>query len=240
MDSFSRTELLVGREAMERLRRCRVAVFGIGGVGGSAAEALARCGVGAIDLFDSDRVSLTNLNRQVIALHSTLGRLKVDVMAERLLDIHPDLRVEKHALFYLPENADTVDLTPFDYVVDAVDTVAAKLELIQRCQRLGVPILSAMGAGNRLDPGRLKIGDVYETSVCRLARVMRRELRKRGVTRLTVAYSTEEPLEIPPERAAALAEEGNTRRAVPGSVAFVPPAMGMLMASRVIRDLIAR
>ena len=234
MGQYERTERLLGEAAMARLRKARVAVFGIGGVGGYAAEALARSGVGALDLFDHDRVSLTNLNRQIIALHSTLGRLKVDVMRERILDIDPSCDVRTHAVFYLPENAEDFDLTVYSCIVDAVDTVAAKLTLIEQARKAGVPVISAMGAGNKLDPSRLRIADISETSVCPLARVMRRELRKRGIAALKVAYSAEEPVRpLPPS-----GDEGETaRRAVPGSAAFVPSAMGLLIASEVVRDL---
>ncbi|MBR1585648.1 MAG: tRNA threonylcarbamoyladenosine dehydratase [Clostridia bacterium] len=248
MDQFARTELLIGHDAIETLHAARVAVFGIGGVGGNAAEALVRCGVGSIDLFDDDKVCLTNLNRQVIAVHSTIGQNKVDVMEARLKDINPKVQVTKHALFYLPDVADTIDLSCFDYIIDAVDTVTAKLELITRADRLGVPIISAMGAGNRLDPTQLKIGDLYETSTCRLARVMRREARRRGIRRLTVAYSTEEPIKVQEDasiscRYHCVCPPGTTRkctarRDIPGSIAFVPPAMGLLIASKVARDLI--
>ncbi len=236
MNQFARTELLYGAEALARLQKSRVAVFGIGGVGGSAAEALARSGVGALELFDDDVVSLTNLNRQVVATRDTLGQPKVDAMAARLHSIVPEAEIVPHRMFYTPENADEVDLSRFDYVVDAVDTVAAKLELAVRATALGVPIISAMGAGNKLDPTKLIVTDLYSTSVCPLARVMRRELRRRGVARLKVAYSTEPPVipkGAPPE------EEGPhaARRAVPGSAAVVPPAMGLVIAGEVLRAL---
>ena len=236
MNQFARTELLFGTEALERLQNARVAVFGIGGVGGSAAEALARSGVGALELFDDDVVSLTNLNRQVVATRDTLGMPKVDAMAARLRSIVPDAEIVPHRMFYTPENADEVDLSRFDYVVDAVDTVAAKLELAVRATVLGVPIISAMGAGNKLDPTKLVVTDVYKTSVCPLARVMRRELRKRGVSHLKVAYSTEPPVE---PKGAPPTEEGPhaVRRAVPGSAAIVPPAMGLVIAGEVLREL---
>jgi tRNA A37 threonylcarbamoyladenosine dehydratase len=212
-----------------------VAVFGLGGVGGSAAEALARSGVGTLDLFDDDTVSLTNLNRQAVATVDTLGMVKVDAMAERVAAVAPGVRVAKHRMFYVPENADGVDLSVYDYIVDAVDTVAAKLELAVRATALGVPIISAMGAGNKLDPTRLLISDISKTSVCPLARVMRRELRKRGVSHLKVAWSTE-----PPSAAlGALQEEdaAHPRRSIPGSTAFVPPAMGLAIAAEVVRTL---
>ena len=235
MNQFARTEALLGPEAMERLARARVAVFGVGGVGGYVVEALARSGVGALELFDDDAVALTNLNRQIIATHDALGRAKVEVMAERVHSIAPECAVVPHRLFYSPETADAVDLSRFDYVVDAVDTVAAKLELAVRATALGVPIISAMGAGNKLDPTRLVVSDIYETSACPLARVMRRELRKRGVKGLKVAWSTE-----PPALSKAAPDEApgaHPRRSVPGSTAFVPPAMGLVIAAQVARDL---
>ncbi len=243
MDQFFRSALLIGREGIEKLGRARVALFGVGGVGGYAAEALARSGVGSIDLFDPDAVSLTNLNRQIVALHSTLGQPKAEVMARRLRDVNPEIKVTAHALFYLPENADQVDLSSYDYIADAIDTVTAKLELIERAHRLGVPIISAMGAGNRLDPAQVRIGDIFETQNCPLARIMRKELRKRGIPALRVAYSTEEALSPLPEEAAALRAEtpavNAPRRDTPGSMMFVPAAMGLVMAAAIVRDLIA-
>ena len=248
MGQFSRTELLLGKEGLGRLSAARVAVFGIGGVGGYAAEALVRSGIGAIDLIDDDRVCLSNLNRQVIALHSTIGRLKVDVMRDRLLDINPGLKAVAHALFYLPETADVLDLSVYDYVIDAVDTVKAKLELACRAAELKMPIISAMGAGNKLDPARLRVADIYDTSVCPLARVMRGELRKRGIKRLKVVYSTEEALTLQMEEEINLQEKdicppgsirgGKERRSIPGSTAFVPPAMGLMIAGEVVRDIV--
>lgn len=234
MEQFEREALLIGWEGVEKLRSVRVALFGVGGVGGYVAEALIRCGVGSLDFYDNDQVALSNLNRQIIALHSAVGRDKVDVMAERLRDISPDARITGHKLFYLPEEADKVDFASFDYIADAIDTVAAKLDIIERASRLGVPVISAMGAGNRLDPTRLRVGDIYETEGCPLARVMRRELRKRGVPSLKVVYSTE------PAIAPLSAPEASSRRAVPGSIAFVPPAMGLIMASVIVRDLIGK
>lgn len=234
MNQFERAERLLGAEAMARLAAARVAVFGLGGVGGNAAEALARSGVGALELFDNDRVSLTNLNRQLVATHETIGRYKADALAERLRAIAPEAEITPRRMFYLPENADEVDLARFDYIVDAVDTVAAKLELACRATALGVPIISALGAGNRLDPTKLTVTDVFSTSVCPLARVMRRELRRRGIDRLKVACSTEPPTRPAP----AETEPGAPRRDVPGSTAFVPPAMGLVIASAVVRDLI--
>lgn len=232
MSQFARTEMLLGSQAMSRLHAARVAVFGVGGVGGFAAEALIRAGVGSIDLIDNDTVALSNLNRQIIALHSTLGRSKVQVMAERLQDINPSARITCHEMFYLPENADAIDLSRFDYVIDAVDTVAAKLELITRTDALGVPIISAMGAGNKLDPSQIVITDIYKTATCPLARVIRAQCRKRGIRRLKVAYSTEPALHPAP------AEEPTSRRSTPGSVSFVPSVMGLMLAGEVVRDII--
>ena len=194
-EQFSRTELLIGREAMEVLASSRVAVFGVGGVGGYVAEALARSGVGELDLIDSDRICLSNLNRQIIALHSTIGRYKTDVMRERILDINPEAVVHVHRCFYLPENRAEFDFKRYSYVVDAVDTVTAKIGLVMQAQEAGVPIISSMGAGNKMDPTRFEVADLYKTSVCPLAKVMRRELKKRGVKRLKVVYSKEEPLQ---------------------------------------------
>ena len=232
---LQRTELLLGAAAMEKLAAARVAVFGLGGVGGSAAEALARSGIGALDIFDDDVVSLSNLNRQAVAARSTVGLRKVDAMAARLSDVAPGVNVTPRQLFYTPETADQVDLSQYDYIVDAVDTVAAKLELAVRATALGVPIISAMGAGNKLDPTRLRISDISKTSVCPLARVMRRELRKRGIAHLKVAWSTEPPAPARGE----LSPEGAThpRRSIPGSTAFVPPAMGLAIAAEVVRTL---
>ena len=234
---FSRTAALLGDEAMQRLHKARVAVFGVGGVGGYAVEALVRSGVGTVDVFDKDDVSITNLNRQIIALLSTVGQDKVSVIAARMRDISPDVIIHEHKMFYLPENADEIDLAAYDFVVDAVDTVAAKIELALRCERLGVPLIAAMGAGNKLDPSKLQISDIYKTSVCPLARAMRTALRKKGVKHQTVAYSTEEPV----RPAEAIATEGpnptGSRKDVPASAAFVPSAMGLLIASHVVRTL---
>ncbi len=257
-DQFARTELLLGAEAMEKLRSARVAVFGIGGVGGYVVEALARSGVGALDLIDSDEVCLTNLNRQIIATHSTVGRAKADVMRERVLDINPEARVETHRCFYLPETKNLFDFSKYSYVVDAVDTVTAKIALVLEAQRTGVPIISSMGTGNKLDPTRFEVADIYETSVCPLAKVMRRELKKRGVERLKVVYSREEPIssgrlsghmgeELSQSERLTLLEKGEERelpppgrRAVPGSVAFVPPVAGLILAGEVVKDLTGR
>lgn len=234
MDQFERTRILIGDEALARLRAARVAVFGVGGVGGYVVEALSRSGVGALDLVDNDTVGLTNLNRQIIATHSTVGRYKVDVAAERVADINPDCAVRTYKIFYLPETEGEFDFTQYDYIVDAIDTVAAKISLVLNAQRVGTPILCALGTGNKLDPGKLEIGDLYDTSVCPLARVMRRELRRRGVTHLQVLWSREEPIKP------LLSEEVTIRRSVPGSTAFVPPAAGLMIASEVVRQLIGR
>ena len=228
---FSRTELLLGQDAMERLQQARVAVFGVGGVGGYVAEALARSGIGAIDLIDKDSVSLTNLNRQIIALRSTIGRDKVDVMRERILDINPECKVQTCKCFYLPETKDEFDFSQYSYVVDAVDTVTAKIQLVMEAQEQQVPIISSMGAGNKLNPAAFEVADIYQTSVCPLAKVMRRELKKRGVKHLKVVYSREQPIShTEPQRI----ENG---KAIPGSVAFVPSVAGLIIASEVIKDL---
>lgn len=239
-NQFARTALLFGEAAMEKLRSCRVAVFGVGGVGGYVAEALGRSGVGTLDLIDNDTVALTNLNRQIIALHSTLGQYKVDVAAARLRDINPEILVHAHRCFFLPETADQFDFSQYDYVVDAIDTVKGKIEIIMRAKEAGVPVISSMGAGNKLDPSALRVTDIYKTKVCPLARVMRYEMRKRGVKSLKVVYSEELPVQADPDLLAALAaEEGGVRRSIPGSNAFVPSAAGLLIASAVIRDLAA-
>ena len=242
MDQFSRSALLIGREGVEKLSHARVALFGVGGVGGYVAEALARSGVGGIDLFDPDAVSLTNLNRQIVALHSTLGQPKAEVMAQRLRAINPAIKVTAHFLFYLPENADQVDLSSYHYIADAIDTVTAKLDLIQRAYHLGVPIISAMGAGNRMDPTQVRVGDIFDTKNCPLARIMRKELRKRGIPALRVAYSMEKALSPLPEEAAALQAETAVsdapRRDTPGSMMFVPAAMGLAMASVIVREIV--
>ena len=232
-DQFSRTEMLLGPEAMGRLKTKKVAVFGLGGVGGYVCEALVRSGIGA---FDSDTVSLTNLNRQIIATHETVGRYKAEVMRERMLSINPEAQVNIRKCFFLPGNADDFPFGGYDYVVDAVDTVTAKIELVLRAQAENVPIISAMGTGSKLDAGRLRIGDIYETRVCPLAKVMRRELKKRGVKSLKVVWSDEEP--VPPREDAPCEEEpAAARRSVPGSTAFVPAVAGLLMAGEVVRDL---
>ncbi len=234
-NAFSRTQLVLGPRAMQALAGSRVAVFGIGGVGGYVVEALARSGIGALDLVDNDTVSLTNLNRQIIALHSTIGQYKVDVAKARVLDIHPACRVTVSRTFYMPESADQFDFTQYDYVVDCVDTVTAKIHLIMTAKEACVPVISSMGAGNKVDPSAFRVADIYDTQVCPLARVMRHEMRKRHVDHLKVVYSTEPalaPMYTPED-----AEETAARRALPGSTAFVPSAAGLLLASEVVKDL---
>ncbi len=230
-----RTELLLGPEAMTRLRQARVAVFGAGGVGGQAIDALARAGIGSLDIIDDDVISVSNLNRQILALHSTLGRYKAEVARERILDIDPTIQVQAHKVFFTPETAGQFDFSVYDYIVDAIDTVAGKIELAVRGQEAGVPVISAMGAGNKLDPTAFQVADIYETSVCPLARVMRRELKKRGVRALKVVYSQETPIKPAPQDTDM--DGAHPRRAVPGSVSFVPPVAGLILAGEVIRDL---
>ena len=236
-NAFSRTELLLGPVAMERLAGCRVAVFGIGGVGGYVVEALARSGVGALDLIDDDRVSLTNLNRQLHATHSTLGQYKADAARQRILDINPDCCVTVYKTFFLPETENQFDFTQYDYIVDAIDTVKGKLALAEKAQAAGTPIICAMGAGNKLDPAAFRVADIYQTAVCPLARIMRSECRKRGIRKLKVVYSRETPVrpqgEIPADD-----RPGSSRRDIPGSVAFVPAAAGLIIAGEVVRDLV--
>ncbi len=239
LNQFSRTELLLGKESMERLAGARVAVFGVGGVGGYVCEALARSGVGTIDLIDSDEVCLTNLNRQIIATHNTIGRYKVDVMEERMKDINPDICVYKYKCFFLPENSDDFPFDQYDYVVDAIDTVTGKIELVMKCKEKNVPIISSMGAGNKLDATAFRVADIYKTNMCPLAKVMRKELKARGVKKLKVVYSEEKPLTPMGEAAEECREEngGTTRRALPGSIAFVPSVVGLIVAGEVIKDL---
>lgn len=229
-EQFSRIENMMGAEAVERLQRSRVAVFGIGGVGGYAAEALARSGVGHLVLVDKDEVSVSNLNRQLIATHSTVGQPKVEVMKDRIRVINPDCQVEVHQSFYLPDNKDTFDFTQYDYVIDAVDTVTAKIQLVLQAQEAGVPIISSMGTGNKLDPSQLEVADIYKTSVCPLAKVMRHELKKRGVKRLKVVYSRELPRE-------SRCYDETIGKAIPGSMVFVPGAAGLLLAAEVVKEL---
>lgn len=236
LNQFSRTELLLGREGMERLARARVAVFGLGGVGGYAVEALARSGVGALDLIDSDQVGLTNLNRQILAAHRTLGQFKVDAARDRVLEISPETAVNAWKVFYGPNTAEQFDFAQYDYVIDAIDTVTGKLALIQQAQAAGTRIISCMGTGNKLDPTAFQVSDIYETSICPLARVMRKELKKRGVRRLKVVYSQEVPMAL---EGALYQEslEGEVRRQVPGSIAFVPSVAGLILAGEVIKDI---
>lgn len=241
MNEFSRTELLIGQAALEKLQNSRVAIFGVGGVGGYVCEALVRSGVGHFDLIDNDTVSLTNINRQIIALHSTIVKLKVDVMKERMLDINPDVDVSVHPCFYLPETADQFDFSNYDYVVDAIDTVTGKIEIIVQADAHQVPVISSMGAGNKLNPAMMEVSDIYKTSVCPLARVMRRELKKRHIKHCKVVYSKEkaiQPSQASLEKYGADSEENFTKKSIPGSTAFVPSVAGLILASEVIKDLI--
>ena len=247
LNQFSRTQLLIGADAIKKLSESRVAVFGIGGVGGYVCEALVRSGVGHFDLIDDDKVCLTNLNRQILATRKTVGKYKAEVMAERMQEINPEADIRIHKCFFLPENADDFPFDEYDYVIDAVDTVTAKLELIMRCKEKNVPVISAMGAGNKLDAGRMKIADIYETQVCPLARVMRHELRKRGVKKLKVVYSDEQPIRPLEDmsiscRSHCICPPGaqhkcTERRDIPGSTAFVPAVAGLLIAGEVVKDL---
>ena len=249
LNQFSRTELLLGKEAMDKLENARVAVFGIGGVGGYVCEALVRSGVGAFDLIDDDKVCLTNLNRQIIATRKTVGQYKTEVMRDRILEINPKAEVRIHNCFYLPENADDFDFSEYDYVVDAVDTVTAKLELIMRAKESGTPVISSMGAGNKLDASAFRVADIYKTKVCPLAKVMRRELKKRGVKKLKVVYSEEQPIRPVEDmaiscRSHCICPPGakhkcTERRDIPGSVAFVPSVVGLIIAGEVVKDLTA-
>ena len=247
LTQFSRTELLLGKEAMDRLKNARVAVFGIGGVGGYVCEALVRTGVGAFDLIDDDKVCLTNLNRQIIATRKTVGKYKTEVMKERMLEINPDVKVEIHDCFFLPENAKDFPFEEYDYIVDAVDTVTAKIALVMKAKEMDIPIISSMGAGNKLDASKFEVADIYETSVCPLAKVMRRELKKRKVDSLKVVYSKEKartPIEdmsisckahcvCPP----GVQRKCTDRRAIPGSTAFTPSVMGLIMAGEIVNDI---
>ena len=242
-DIFSRTQLIFGEEAMEILANSHVAVFGVGGVGGYTVEALARSGVGAIDLIDDDKVCVTNINRQIIALGSTVGMYKVDAAEKRIHDINPECTVTCHKMFYMPETADKLDFSQYDYVVDAIDTVTGKIEIIMQAKAAGVPVISSMGAGNKVDPTAFEVADIYKTSVCPLARVMRYQLKRRGVKKLKVVYSKEQP--IVPQGKAAEDGSGNTdmrtgaaRRSTPGSNAFVPSVAGLIIGGEVIKDLI--
>ena len=250
LNQFSRTQLLLGESAMQELANKRVAVFGIGGVGGYACEALVRSGIGAFDLIDDDKVCLTNLNRQIIATRKTVGKYKTEVMKERMLEINPNVDVRIHNCFFLPENADKFPFDEYDYIIDAVDTVTAKISIIMKANELGIPVISSMGAGNKLDPTAFMVADIYKTRVCPLAKVMRRELKKRGVKKLKVVYSEEQPTRpiedmsiscrthcICPPGAAHKCTE---RRDIPGSTAFVPSVAGLIIAGEVIKDLAAK
>lgn len=234
-EQFQRTALLIGEEGICRLQSARVALFGVGGVGSFAAEALIRAGIGALDLFDNDTVCSSNLNRQLIALHSTIGQYKVDAARDRLLDINPAARIGAHRLFYLPETADEVDLSQYDYIIDCIDTVTAKIEIAVRATSMGIPIIASMGTGNKLDPTQFEVADLSRTSVCPLARVMRQELRKRGIEHLKVVYSREKPLV--PLQGPANGSPTESRRSTPGSISFCPSVAGLILAGEVIRDL---
>lgn len=247
-ERFARTALLIGEEAVNSLTDKKVIIFGIGGVGGYVAEALVRSGIGSFDLVDNDTVCISNINRQIIATTSTIGRYKTEVMKERMLDINPDVQVEIHQCFYLPENKDSFDFTKYDYIVDAVDTVTAKLTIIEEAKKAGVPVISAMGAGNKLNPALFEVADISKTSVCPLAKVMRRELKKRGITHVKVVYSKEEamtPIQSGDAEGVQNGKENEgkshnevvTRRTIPGSIAFVPSTAGLVMAGEIIRDL---
>lgn len=248
LNQFSRTELLIGSDAVQKLKNSRVAIFGVGGVGGYAVEALARSGIGTIDVVDDDKVCLTNINRQIIATHQTIGKYKVDAAEERIKQINPECVVNKHQMFYSPETAAKFDFSKYDYVVDAIDTVTGKIALVMQARECGTPIISSMGAGNKMDPTAFEVSDIFKTSVCPLARVMRYELKKRGVKKLKVVYSKEKPI-IPAEDSANSCRENfvcppgtkrkcTARRAIPGSNAFVPSAVGLIIAGEVVKDLI--
>lgn len=238
MEQFVRTEMLLGTETMEKLKNAHVAVFGVGGVGGYVVEALARSGVGEFDLIDNDTVALSNINRQIIATHSSVGKYKVDVMMERILDINPEAKVTVHKCFFLPENSADFDFSKYTYVVDAIDTVTAKIELIIKAKEAGVPIISSMGTGNKLDPSKLEVTDIYKTEMCPLARVMRTELKKRKIPKLKVVYSKEQPIKVQKKEDNQITSEKQGRiKDVPGSVAFVPPVAGLMIAGQVICDI---
>ena len=234
---FERTALLLGSEALDILENRRVAVFGIGGVGGYVCEALVRSGIGSFDLIDNDTVSVSNINRQIIATHKTVGKYKVDVMKERMLDINPSVSVDVHKFFFLPENSSDFNFEDYDYVIDAIDTITAKIEIITKCKESGTPVISSMGTGNKLDPTAFKVSDIYKTKICPLAKVMRKELKKRNIDSLKVVYSEEQPLK-PLSFEISDINSLNGRRAIPGSTSFVPPAAGLIIASEVIKDLL--
>ena len=232
---FSRTELLIGTDAVEKLKNSRVAVFGVGGVGGYAVEALARSGIGTLDLIDKDKVSVSNINRQIIATEKTIGCLKAEVAAERVHDINPDIKVNVFNMFYTPETSSEFDFSQYDYVVDAIDTVSGKIELVMQADKCHTPIISSMGAGNKLNPTMFEVSDIYKTSVCPLARVMRRELKARGIKKLKVVYSKEPPL-----TPKIIQKDSETNKVVPASIAFVPSVVGLIIASEVIKDIIEK
>ncbi len=247
LNQFSRTQLLLGEEGMEKLQNARVAVFGIGGVGGYVVEALVRSGVGEIDIFDDDKICLTNLNRQIIATRDTIGKYKVEVMKERALSINPNVKVNAHNCFYMPENADEYDFSEYSYIVDAIDTVKGKLEIIMRANEKNIPVISSMGAGNKLNADKFEVADIYKTSVCPLARTMRYELRKRGIKKLKVVYSKEKPIRPKEDMSISCrshcvcppgtARKCTVRRDIPGSTAFVPAVAGLIIAGEVVKDL---
>jgi len=238
VEQFVRTEMLLGMETMEKLQNAHVAIFGVGGVGGYVVEALARSGVGMFDLIDNDTVAISNLNRQIIATHSSIGKYKVDVMKDRILDINPKAEVNVYKCFFLPENSKDFDFSQYTYIVDAIDTVTAKIELIVRAKEANVPIISSMGTGNKLDPTKLEVTDIYKTEVCPLARVMRNELKKRGIKKLKVVYSKEQPIKVKKDKASQITSENVGRiKDVPGSVAFVPSVAGLIIAGQVIKKI---
>lgn len=235
-NQFTRTEMLLGSEAVHKLKQCRIAVFGIGGVGGYTVEALARSGIGTLDLIDNDTVSLTNINRQIIALHSTIGMNKTEAAKKRLLDINPNIKINIYNTFFTRENCEEFDFSQYDYIVDAIDTVSGKIELAVQADKANVPIISSMGAGNKLDPTRFEVSDIYKTSVCPLARVMRRELKKRNIRKLKVVYSKEEALSPKCESD----EDSGMKRQTPASIAYVPSVVGLIIAGEVINDIISQ
>ena len=249
MDQFSRTRLLLGNDLLQKLHNSRVAVFGIGGVGGYTVEALARCGIGALDLIDNDTVCMTNINRQILATLKTVGRFKTEVAAERVADINPECRVRTYNVFYLPETADKFDFSEYDYVVDAIDTVTGKLCIIENAIDKDIPVISALGAGNKLDPCAFEVADIYETSVCPLAKVMRKECRERGIKKLKCVYSKEIPIVPEPDalntyidgkkKADDLTETASKKRSIPGTVSFVPSVAGLIIAGEVVKDIIS-
>lgn len=251
-NQFSRTQLLYGEEVMNYLSSCRVAVFGVGGVGGYVVEALARSGIGALDIIDDDKVCLSNINRQIIATHKTVGRYKVDVAEERIKDINPDCKVRAFKTFYLPETQDQFDFRDYNYVVDAIDTVTGKLTIIENAKKAGVPVISSMGAGNKLNPAAFEVADIYDTTICPLAKVMRKECKKRGIDSLKVVYSKEKPIKPLEEKedsqnnncleqnendSSDVVRKGTQRRSTPGSTAFVPSVVGLIIAGEIINDL---